>query len=234
MATELMPSILTGAFAIGGGLGGVLLTGWLTRRNEARRLASDDARRWLSDRRRIYASFLVLAESMLREVDRIGVFLSYDGSESVSEEEEEWIQEDLNDYLQKWDDDLQPVLLEVQLMATPEVADLADRVSGALLDVTGAIETRGHFVDYYPGWFQTQDLLGVLRNAMRVELGLPEALTSARKESDWPWLSSRPPRESYIQNHSNGQRNIEANKALRESSPPRAVRNSPKKKKKVR
>jgi hypothetical protein len=212
MAVDLMPPILTGSFALGGGLGGVVLTGWLTRRNEKRRLAAEDARRWLADRRRIYAAYLVLAESMLRQIDGLGVFLSYDGSETVSEDDEAMIHEGLFEYHCRWDDELQPALLEVQLMATPTVADLADRVSGALMEITGVVELRGTFTDYYPGWFQARDLFEVLRNAMRAELGLPEALSSvARKEDDdWPWLSSRPDRDSYVQNHMSSQRSLEA------------------------
>jgi hypothetical protein len=212
MAVDLMPSVLTGAFALGGGLGGVFLTGWLARRNERRRLTAEDARRWLADRRRIYASYLVLAESMLREIDRVAGFLSYDGSEPLAEDDAEWLQEGLYEYFQRWEDELQPILLEVELVATPAVADLADRVSGALMEITVTVEMRGRFVDYYPGWFQAQDLLEVLRNAMRVELGLSEAFSSAsRKENDWPWLSNRPSRESYIQNHSSSQHSGEAN-----------------------
>ncbi|WP_405144728.1 hypothetical protein OG589_43005 [Sphaerisporangium sp. NBC_01403] len=141
---------------------------------------------------------------MHREIDRIGLLLSYDGRELVEDEQEDQIQDDLVDYLHRWDEELQPVLLEVQLMATPAVADLADRVSGALLDITTAIELRRTFIEYYPGWFQAQDLLEVLRNAMRKELGLTETLLSDSRHGDWPWLSDRPPRESYLQHYPDG------------------------------
>ncbi|WP_283139327.1 hypothetical protein [Rhizohabitans arisaemae] len=206
MPTDLFVPILAGSFALGGGLGGALLTGWMARRNERRKLAADDERRWLSDRRQIYARYLTLTQAMHREIDSIGVFLSYDGLEIVEDEQEECISDGLLGYFRRWDDELQPILLEVQLMATPPVADLADRISGALLEITTVIELRGAFIDYYPGWFQAQDLLEVLRNAMRVELGLTETLSSnpRKRDDDWPWLSSRPSRESYSQHDANG------------------------------
>ncbi|MGW6499602.1 hypothetical protein [Nonomuraea angiospora] len=206
MATDLAAPILTGAFALAGGLGGVLLTGLITRRNERRRLAADDERRWLNDRRQIYVRYLTLAQEMHRELDSFAVFLSYDGRNPVDDENEKFISDGLLHYFGRWEDELQPILSEVQLMATPPVTDLADRVSGALMEITTVVEKRGTFISYYPGWFQTQDLIDVLRNAMRVELGLPEALSSTphNRDADWPWLSDRPPRESYSQHDVSG------------------------------
>lgn len=183
-----------------------MLTGAVARRSEQRKLAADDERRWLSDRRQIYVRYLTLAQELHREIDSFAVFLSYDGREPVDDEDEAHIADGLFDYFRRWEDELQPVLLEVQLMASPVVADLADRVSGALLDITVVVEKRGPFISYYPGWFQAQDLLEVLRNAMRVELGLPETLSTTphSRDHDWPWLSDRPPRESYSQHDVEG------------------------------
>ncbi|MEO3861757.1 hypothetical protein ABGB08_43335 [Acrocarpospora sp. B8E8] len=128
--------------------------------------------------------------------------LPYDERAQISEDEAAEIYEDLVEYFQRWEDELQPILLEVELMATPAVADIADRVSGALMEITVEVERRGKFVDYYPGWFQAKDLLEVLHNAMRVELGLSEALLlTDHREGNWPWLDSRPSRESYVQHH---------------------------------
>ena len=93
-------------------------------------------------------------------------------------------------------------------MASPKVADLADRVSGALMEITTPIETRSFLVDYHPGCFQAQDLLQVLRNSMRSELGLPGAITSGPISDDWPWLPDRPGRESYTQRRSQPPRQI--------------------------
>lgn len=186
-----------------------MLSGWVVRRNDQRKLASEDARRWLNDRRQIYARYLVLVESMHREVDRVAMFLSYDGRKPITGEDAELLKEGIYEYYHRWDDELQPLLLEVQLMATPSVADLADRMSGALLEIAPEAPI-GHppptFIEYYPGWFQAQDLLSMLRDAMREELGMPEKLSSteSRKASGWPWLESRPSRKSYVQHDPNG------------------------------
>ncbi len=202
-------ALLTGGFALAGGLGGVVLSGAFTRRADSRRLRAEDERRWLTDRRTAYAAFLALAESMLREVDGVAAFLPYDGAiddEDGYDEENEYLMTDgLQEYLERWEEVLQPALGEVQLLASPEVADLADRVSGALMEVTAYIERRDAFTRYYPAWFQAQDLVEVLRNAMRVELGLPAMLgdsrVAGRRSDDWPWLPDRPTRESYYQGH---------------------------------
>jgi hypothetical protein len=86
-------------------------------------------------------------------------------------------------------------------MASPAVADLADRVSGALMDLTSNIELRGSFEERYPAWFQTQGLIQVLLNAMREEPGLPLVDADSLRDLSWPWLAGRPPRESYVQHH---------------------------------
>jgi hypothetical protein len=203
-------ALLTGGFALAGGLGGVLLSGTLTRKAENRRLRAEDERRWLTDRRAAYGAFLGLAEAMLRQIDGVAVFLSYGVKEPVPETDEELIAEGLHHYFTRWEDELQPALGGIELLASPEVADLADRVSGALMDLTANVELRGTFKEHYPTWFQAQDLLEVLRNAMRVELGLPimslEKRNLGRRTGDWPWLPDRPPRESYIQNHESARR----------------------------
>jgi hypothetical protein len=106
------------------------------------------------------------------------------------------IRSDLSDYIAKWDEELQPRLGEVQLLASPEVGDLADRVAGALMSITSPIELRRTFGEYFPDWFRTQDLIVILRNAMRVELGLDPAAVDAypaRRDPNWPWLTKRQP-----------------------------------------
>lgn len=141
---------------------------------------------------------------MLKEIDGVAVLLSYDGAEPISDGDEQLVRDGLFEYFVRWDDELQPALGEVELLASPHVADLADRVSGALMELTATVEMRQPFTEHYPTWFQTQDLLEVLRNAMRVELGLsPMAKdrSAGRRSADWPWLPDRPPRQSYVQNH---------------------------------
>ncbi|WP_147422523.1 hypothetical protein [Pseudarthrobacter phenanthrenivorans] len=168
-----------------------------------RKVKVEDSRRWLLDRRAVYAKYLALAEVMLREIDGVAAFLSYDGESEISDKDDDIISEGLTEYFTTWNDSLQPLLGEIQLLATNHVADLADRVSGALMEITWRVEKRHAFTSYYPAWFQAQDLLHVLRDAMRAELGLPvlSSLTAGPREDDWPWLDSRPSYESYIQQH---------------------------------
>jgi hypothetical protein len=204
MDPQTATALLTGGFTIAGGVAVAILSALLSRSNEFRKVKVEDDRRWLLDRRAIYAKYLGLAEVMLREIDGVAAFLSYDGANEISSEDEEFILQGLTDYFAKWDESLQPLLGEVQLLATGNVADLADRVSGALMEITWRIEKRASFTSYYPAWFQAQDLLQVLRDAMRTELGLPAlgSLTAGPRGDDWPWLDSRPSYESYIQQHS--------------------------------
>lgn len=196
-------ALLSGGFALVGGLGGVLASGSVSRRAEDRRLKADDDRRWLTDRRTTYAAYLGLAESMLREIDSVAIFLSRNGTDPIPDVDEQLLSEGLLEYMMRWDHELQPALGDVELLASPEVTDLADRVSSALIDLTATVELRGAFDDHYPMWFQTQDLIEVLKNAMRGELGLPPMSTGrrtlGRRANDWPWLPDRPSRESYRQ-----------------------------------
>lgn len=203
MTPELTIALLSGGFALAGGLGGVALSARMTKTaDKARRIAEDD-RRWQADRRTIYAQYLGLASSMLHEIDGVAAFLTYSGTEEVSDEDENLTKDGLFEYLVRWDNELQPALGEVQLLASPPVADLADRVSGALMELTATIELRGAFTSHYPMWFQAEDLLSVLRAAMRRELGVAGGLDEQRRrEDDWPWLSDRPSRSSYVQDHS--------------------------------
>lgn len=138
---------------------------------------------------------------MLREIDSAAVFLPGHG-EDESPEDDEVRRERLYDYIHQWETELQAALGEVELLATPSVVDLADRVSTALIEVTAPVELRSQFNDYYPMWFQTRDLVEVLRNAMRTELGLEpmsvDERLAERRASDYPWLEDRPPRDTYV------------------------------------
>lgn len=204
MELEASVALIAGGFALAGGFGGAALTAWFSRAAARSRTRTEDERRWLMERRHAYAGFLALAESMLREIDDVAVLLSYDGDEPASDDDEEMLGDGLLDYFAKWDEVLQPALGEVQLLASPTVAGLADRVSGALLEITGEVESRGAFTAYYPAWFQAPDLVQVLRNDMRRELGLEPMLPEAHefpRVGGWPWLPDRPPRDSYVQVH---------------------------------
>lgn len=194
-------TLVAGFFGLGGALGGVLLSALTAKWSHSRTIAAEDDRRWLVDRRTVYAAYLTLVEQMLRQIDGVGVFLRYDDQKPpLSSEDDEMIRDGLTDYMMKWDDELQPRLGDVQLLASPGVADLADRVSGALMEITSPIELRCTFEKYFPDWFRTQDLIVILRNAMRVELGLDPAATDAypaRRDPNWPWLTERRPPEDH-------------------------------------
>lgn len=202
MDAQILTPILTGSFTLAAGVTGAVLAGVFARRGDNRRHQGEVDRQWVTDRRAVYARYLALAEVMHREVDAIACFLSYDGKKKVKQEDDDFISEGLTDYFATWEDELQPLLGELQLVASKNVADLADRVSGALMEVTSFLERRQAFTRYHPVWFQTQDLIHVLRNEMRVELGLASHGDSARVDDDWPWLKSKPSSESYIQDHS--------------------------------
>ena len=194
---------VSGAIGVGGSVVGILLSDRTGRANERRRLSAEDERRWLQERRVSYAGYLELCLDMLRELDGIGVMPSYDGSEPIDDDGEEIIRDGLVEYFHRWETKLQAALADVQLIASPRVADLADRVSAGLAEATGPIEHREPFTSYYPVWFQTRDLVGVLRNAMRDEIGVqPGPKAGLPGDPDWPWLPDPPSRESYVQDHS--------------------------------
>jgi hypothetical protein len=200
---SVLPAILAGSFALAGGLLGAILTGYFNLVVNKKKQTDEDERRWLVDRRQAFAGYLSLCESMLREIDSFAIFMSYDGKKAPKDGDLEFIPDGHFDYMSKWDDELQPALFEVQLMASPAVADLADRVSGALMELTDYVGVDKLFVDYYPVWFQARDMIQVLRNSMRTELGLLQLENSSfPRAADWPWLPDRPPRESYRQQHS--------------------------------
>jgi len=201
-------ALLTGICAALGVLGGAILTGLTNSRIENQKKVNEEAGRWTADRRMLYARYVTLCESMLRQVDAVAVFLRYDSSgRPDSDTDEQFVSEGLLEYHARWDEELQSVLEELQLIAGDEVADLADRVSGALMELTSPIELRESFTSYYPAWFQTKDLLAVLRNAMRVELGVGRLSASTFvRSADWPWLPDRPPAESYVQRHSSSEK----------------------------
>jgi len=80
MASDLAVALVSGCLALGGALSGVLLSNTFSRRTDRARLKAEDDRRWLTDRRSVYARFLGLSEAMLREIDGVAVFMSYDGT----------------------------------------------------------------------------------------------------------------------------------------------------------
>ena len=85
-------AVVAGLFGLGGALGGVLLSALTAKWSHSRTIAAEDARRWLNDRRTVYAAYLTLTEQMLREIDGVGTFLRYDDdTPPLSAEDEELI-----------------------------------------------------------------------------------------------------------------------------------------------
>jgi hypothetical protein len=203
MSNELFAVALAGVLGVVGTVIGTLLTTWLSGAAERRRLAAEDERRWLADRRRAYAGYLLLSESLLREIDEVASHLPYSSGDKLTNEDDAIVKEALSEYFGRWERDLQACLSDLQLVAGSNVADLAGRVSGALMEITAPVELRYAFVKYYPGWFRAQDLLEVLRNDMRGELGLRGSIKSTYpRDADWPWLPGRPSEEEYIRRQS--------------------------------
>ncbi len=197
--SQMTTAIIAGAIGVGGSLGGVVLSTILGRKAEHQRLAESDARRWLEDRRRSHSEYLVLAQAMLRDIDGAASFLPYDETKPASAEDDELRKEALFDYHVRWGEELQPLLADLSLLAGAEVGELADRVSGALMEISGTVEVGGFFVDFYPQQFRARDLVGLLRNAMRSELGLNEVLDlESPRDGDWPWPSDLPDEREYI------------------------------------
>jgi len=205
MSAVWLTQVLTGSFALIGGLGGVVLSNYLASRNDEKRTANEDERRWLVDRRNLYAKYLSLTASMLKSIEGVSVHLSYDGSEPITEPDEELIKEEVIGLYGRWDDEVQFMLGEVQLIAAPKVAELADRTSWALMTLIGDmdsrktwigdIDTRKTYTEVNEAYYRTLHLVEALRNAMRDELGLTDPIHAWPRSSewlDWPWLSEKP------------------------------------------
>ncbi|WP_433037331.1 hypothetical protein [Actinomycetospora sp. CA-053990] len=199
-----LPAILTGVFTLIGGLGGVLLTGSINRRNEVAKQRREDDRRWLEDRRKLYAEYLGLAEDLLQEIDGTAIFLAYDQNAGApSEEDKQLVDQGVFEFRVRLDEELEPALRQVQLIASADVVDLAGRVSAALSEVAEESASDGYFMDHVPWWFKTQEMIHFMRNAMREELGI-SALPSGhlhpgmnREDKEWPWLPAEQYKSAY-------------------------------------
>lgn len=185
-----MAPLLTGAFALGGSLGGVLVTAHLSRRAERERAAVEDRRRWVAEWRHAYAIYIGIARSMSDQLEAAGNYLTHEFKKSAEEE----LGERTNKLVAQWHSELQPALGEVLLIATPEVAELSARVADVLLYVTGAlIDPEGRSV--FESWQnKCRRMLGALIDTMRSELGVSGVIDSkaiadaSLGRDDWPWL----------------------------------------------
>ena len=205
MDVPWLTPVLTGSFALAGGLGGVILSNYLASRMDERRVANEDQRRWLVDRRDLYAQYLSLVASMLKSVDEVSIFLSRDGTEPITQESEDIVKRGVLDLYGRWEAGVQPMLGEIELITTPSVLEIADRVSWALMKLIGYmdsrktwigdIDTRKNYLEVNEAYYRTLQLVECLRNAMRSELGLAEPVHTWPKTNewlDWPWLSDKP------------------------------------------
>lgn len=184
--------IVTGAFGLGGVMGGAILTSFLSRRADQRRVQAEDERRWLSDRRHAYAALLAIVTAMQESLEAASMFLSNRTGGPLPEDDATMLQEDVTKIGKRWDQELQPALSEVQLLAGKDVAELADRTSLALItfivyldtEAERRVEKSGDLPEYSNG---THKLIDALRNAMRQELGVP-GLVKTFPASEPPWL----------------------------------------------
>lgn len=186
--------ILTGAFALGGSLGGVLVAAHLGRRAERERTEVEDRRRWVGEWRHTYAAYLGIARSMYGELESAGNCLLPEFKEKATGE----LDKRADALVAKWHTELQPALGEVLLIATPEVAELAARLADGLLNLTAVLIAQERYSIFESWTDKCGELFGSLINRMRSELGLPGELdsrlvaNSAFEREDWPWLPSAP------------------------------------------
>lgn len=199
MDPQLMTAVVAGLVGVGGSLCGVLLSTFLGSKAERRRLAEADSRRWLEDRRSVYAEFLLLAQSMSKQIEYTGLNLPYDESKSEDGDEKSVRVHQVYEYYGRWEDELQPILTELMLVGGASVAETASRVSDALMELGGFVEVGGYYVDYYPKKQRTDDLIGLLRNTMRGDLGNHEEIDFRPiEDTAWPWPPSIPDEVEYI------------------------------------
>lgn len=185
-----MAPLLTGAFALGGSLGGVLVTAHLSRRAERERVAVEDRRRWVAEWRHAYAAYIGIARSMSDQLEAAGNYLPHQLKESAANE----LGKRADKLVVQWHSELQPALGEVLLIATPEVAELSARVADGLLYVTATlVDPDGH--SKFESWNdKCRKMLGDLIDTMRSELGVSGVIDSGSivdaslGRDDWPWL----------------------------------------------
>lgn len=167
-------AMISGAFALTGGLGGALLAGFLTIRANKSKQDDEDSRRWQSDRRKIYAQYLGLLESMVRQSEDFTEVMDPKRWDEDSELVAKFARDASKDYLQRWQREVEPTMFEIQLMASPKVADLAVALARSLLNLETSLNEQITSIEFeeeiLPHYWRE---IAVLRNAMRNELNLP-------------------------------------------------------------
>ena len=177
-------------------------TNLLSRAGERRRLAAEDERRWLKDRQALYARYLGLVEHLEREADSIACFLPHDEqAPPMAEEDELLVREMFQEWMERWDEEIQPTLSEIELLASTEVADLAARAAQGILEAVPQPQYLGpdksrivpsSYREHWPTQQMAQGLRRRLRDAMRVELGLNLFGDQSPSDPNWPWLAEEP------------------------------------------
>lgn len=170
----------------------------LSRAGDRRRLAAEDERRWLNDRRTLYARYLGLIERLERDADTIACFLPNDRhAPAMTEDDEQMVREMMIEWMERWDTELQPILSEMELLASPGVADLAARAAHGVLAAVPQTQylgsgrrtiTPAFYSDHWPTQQRAQALRERLRNGMRAELGLELVPGRESPDDNWPWL----------------------------------------------
>lgn len=93
----------------------------LSRSGDRRRLAAEDERRWLNDRRTLYARYLTLVERLERDADSIACFLPHDeDAPAMEDDDERLVREMSQEWMECWDMELQPMLSEIELLCHTE------------------------------------------------------------------------------------------------------------------
>jgi len=180
----------------------------LSRSGDRRRLAAEDQRRWLNDRRTLYARYLGMVERLERDADSIGCFLPHDGDAPPmdDDDDERLVREMSQEWMERRDMELQPLLSEVELLATPKVADLAARAAHAVLAAVPQPQHLGPgrsritptaYSDHWPTQQMANGIRELLRNEMRAELGLDPVSNQAPGDHAWPWLPDQPSYEDH-------------------------------------
>jgi hypothetical protein len=192
MDPTLTASVLTGAFALGGSLSGVLITAHLTRRSQQERLAIEDHRRWVAEWRHTYAGYIGITRSIFDDLIAAGNCLLPEFKEDQANE----LDLRADKLVARWHTELQPALGEMMLIATPDVAELAARLGDGLLYLIAVLIENKNSSTFDSWTGKCGQLLEVLINKMRSEMGLPGAIKSelidesVEKKGEWPWLSS--------------------------------------------